>query len=346
MLRQCVTDAGGHEVEARADEFFAAFEAPRAAVDAAIATSTPCDAQSWPDDADVRIRIGIHSGYPTSHRRQLRRHRRQHDVADLRRRARRPDRRVGQHPRGRQGVGPRRRALHRPRRAPPARLARAGRRSTRSAPRACEPASRRCGRCSGGVRSAAAAADALLVGARRPQHERIGEHRPDELQPDRQAAPVSPHGIVHAGCWVRLNGYENGVQPSIDSGVIGVCPAGRASNAGTATDGVTSRSKRSMNRRMCEPSSPRRRCSRCTSRLLSREPSSASAAKSGSVTACCSGVSVFHSVHAPVNHSPVVISSGSSNPGSTASTIAPRARPGPRRRRSTAAATSGSTFSA
>ena len=37
LLRSCVTDAGGHEVEARADEFFAVFEAPRAAVDAAIA---------------------------------------------------------------------------------------------------------------------------------------------------------------------------------------------------------------------------------------------------------------------------------------------------------------------
>jgi hypothetical protein len=38
--------------------------------------------------------------------------------------------------------------------------------------------------------------------------------------------------MVHAGCWVRLNGYENGVQPSIDSGLIGVCPAGLASKAG------------------------------------------------------------------------------------------------------------------
>ena len=47
-----------------------------------------------------------------------------------------------------------------------------------------------------------------------------------------------------AGCWVRLNGYENGVHPSIASGVIGACPAGRASKAGTATDGVTTRSKR------------------------------------------------------------------------------------------------------
>ena len=59
-------DAGGHEVEARADEFFAVFEAPRAAVDAAIAMQLGLAAQAWVDDVEVRVRIGIHSGYPTS----------------------------------------------------------------------------------------------------------------------------------------------------------------------------------------------------------------------------------------------------------------------------------------
>jgi class 3 adenylate cyclase len=65
-LRECVAEAGGHEVEARADEFFAAFAAPRAAVDAAIAAQHAVAAHAWPGDAAVRIRIGIHSGYPTS----------------------------------------------------------------------------------------------------------------------------------------------------------------------------------------------------------------------------------------------------------------------------------------
>jgi class 3 adenylate cyclase len=66
VLRGCVTEGGGHEVEARADEFFAVFEAPRSAVDAAITAQRAVAAQAWPDDAAVRIRIGIHSGYPTS----------------------------------------------------------------------------------------------------------------------------------------------------------------------------------------------------------------------------------------------------------------------------------------
>src|SRR3954451_20193795 len=65
-LRGAVNEAGGYEVEARADEFFAVFEAPRAAVDAAIAMQRQLLGRSWVDELDVRIRIGIHSGYPTS----------------------------------------------------------------------------------------------------------------------------------------------------------------------------------------------------------------------------------------------------------------------------------------
>jgi len=65
-LRRAVNDTGGYEVEARADEFFAVFEAPRAAVDAAIAMQREILDRAWVDGLDVRIRIGIHSGYPTS----------------------------------------------------------------------------------------------------------------------------------------------------------------------------------------------------------------------------------------------------------------------------------------
>ena len=104
-LRSCANASGGHEVEARADEFFAAFESPRDAVDAAIAVQRALPERVWPGGADG----------PGPHRDpqrlsdvdadQLRRHRRQHDVTDLRPRPRRPDRRVGEHPGGRQGVG-------------------------------------------------------------------------------------------------------------------------------------------------------------------------------------------------------------------------------------------------
>lgn len=66
ILRRGVVDRGGYEVEARADEFFAVFESPRSAVDAAIALQLELIGRSWIDGLDVRLRIGIHSGYPTS----------------------------------------------------------------------------------------------------------------------------------------------------------------------------------------------------------------------------------------------------------------------------------------
>ncbi len=66
ILRRGVEGAGGHEVEARADEFFAVFESPRCAVNAAIAVQRDLLGRSWTDGLDVRVRVGIHSGYPTS----------------------------------------------------------------------------------------------------------------------------------------------------------------------------------------------------------------------------------------------------------------------------------------
>ena len=66
VLRRGVASVGGHEVEARADEFFAVFESPRCAVDAAIVVQRDLLGRSWTDGLDVRVRVGIHSGYPTS----------------------------------------------------------------------------------------------------------------------------------------------------------------------------------------------------------------------------------------------------------------------------------------
>ena len=66
ILRDAAIGAGGHEVDARADEFFAVFEAPRSAVDAAVAVQRELLGRSPAMSFDVRVRIGIHSGYPTS----------------------------------------------------------------------------------------------------------------------------------------------------------------------------------------------------------------------------------------------------------------------------------------
>src|SRR5207302_1227362 len=50
----------------RADEFFAVFERAAAAAEAAVAIQRELGARAWTDDlAEVRVRVGIHSGRPT-----------------------------------------------------------------------------------------------------------------------------------------------------------------------------------------------------------------------------------------------------------------------------------------
>jgi class 3 adenylate cyclase len=64
-MRTAVRKAGGKEVDARADDLFAVFERPPAALDAALAIQRAMRAGPWPDGIDVRVRIGVHTGRPT-----------------------------------------------------------------------------------------------------------------------------------------------------------------------------------------------------------------------------------------------------------------------------------------
>jgi class 3 adenylate cyclase len=65
ILRAAVSGSGGHEIDARADEFFAVFERAGGAVEAAVAVQRDLAAREWPDGLEVRIRIGVHSGHPS-----------------------------------------------------------------------------------------------------------------------------------------------------------------------------------------------------------------------------------------------------------------------------------------
>jgi len=65
LQRTAVREAGGREIDARGDEFFAVFVRPAAAVDAAVAMQRAIDAHPWGGETRVRIRIGIHHGRPT-----------------------------------------------------------------------------------------------------------------------------------------------------------------------------------------------------------------------------------------------------------------------------------------
>lgn len=63
-MRAAIKRAGGREVDCRADELFAVFEQPPAALDAALAIQRALRDGSWPDGADVRARVALHSGRP------------------------------------------------------------------------------------------------------------------------------------------------------------------------------------------------------------------------------------------------------------------------------------------
>lgn len=65
LHRDATVSADGYVVDARADEFFAVFECPRSALDTAVAIQRQLGGRSWAEDLEVRVRIGIHSGYPT-----------------------------------------------------------------------------------------------------------------------------------------------------------------------------------------------------------------------------------------------------------------------------------------
>jgi class 3 adenylate cyclase len=60
-----VRRAGGHEVDSRADEFFAVFGPRGRPLEAAVSIQKTLAERKWPRRLSVRVRIGLHSGRPT-----------------------------------------------------------------------------------------------------------------------------------------------------------------------------------------------------------------------------------------------------------------------------------------
>jgi class 3 adenylate cyclase len=65
LLSDGVRAGEGHIVDSRADEFFAVFERPASALNTAVSVQHLLRGSAWVDDLEVRVRVGIHSGYPT-----------------------------------------------------------------------------------------------------------------------------------------------------------------------------------------------------------------------------------------------------------------------------------------
>lgn len=62
--RRVVQGAGGHEIDARADEYFACFETAAAAAQAALTIQRRIEERGWTSRIEVRVRMGLHTGRP------------------------------------------------------------------------------------------------------------------------------------------------------------------------------------------------------------------------------------------------------------------------------------------
>ena len=65
ILRDAASAYDGREVDTQGDSFFFAFGRANAALGAAVAAQRALAEQDWPDGADVRVRMGLHTGEPT-----------------------------------------------------------------------------------------------------------------------------------------------------------------------------------------------------------------------------------------------------------------------------------------
>jgi YVTN family beta-propeller protein len=64
ILRGAFTEHGGREIDTQGDSFFVAFARAKDAIGAALAGQRELSAHSWPDGAELRVRMGVHTGEP------------------------------------------------------------------------------------------------------------------------------------------------------------------------------------------------------------------------------------------------------------------------------------------
>jgi YVTN family beta-propeller protein len=65
ILREAASSHGGSEVDNQGDSFFFAFARANAALGAAVVAQRALAAHEWPDGAEVRVRMGLHTGEPS-----------------------------------------------------------------------------------------------------------------------------------------------------------------------------------------------------------------------------------------------------------------------------------------
>jgi hypothetical protein len=65
IMRECFGEQGGTEMDTQGDAFFFSFARARAAVEAAVAAQRALRDHTWPGNAEVRVRMGLHTGEPS-----------------------------------------------------------------------------------------------------------------------------------------------------------------------------------------------------------------------------------------------------------------------------------------
>ena len=66
LLRTAFQEHGGHEIDARGEEFFVAFASAKSAVLAALAGQRAIGEFPWPEGVQVRVRMALHTGEPVA----------------------------------------------------------------------------------------------------------------------------------------------------------------------------------------------------------------------------------------------------------------------------------------
>jgi class 3 adenylate cyclase len=64
LLREVFAEAGGREVDTQGDAFFYSFTRARDAVRGAVEGQRALASHAWPQDSQVRVRMGLHTGEP------------------------------------------------------------------------------------------------------------------------------------------------------------------------------------------------------------------------------------------------------------------------------------------
>jgi class 3 adenylate cyclase len=65
ILRDELSAAGGQEIDTQRDAFFFSFTRAKDAVTGAVNGQRALAAHEWPEGADVKVRMGLHTGEPT-----------------------------------------------------------------------------------------------------------------------------------------------------------------------------------------------------------------------------------------------------------------------------------------